>query len=91
MPLDALTPGHRTATMLDIVEQARDAGHDLLRHEVIAIIGHSPRLEQLFAYLTFRTAAPKRLNYGQETSLTMDIRKINDFFGGEAQGQWPNR
>ena len=82
--LNALTPDQRTESMLDIYEQAKAARHDLLRHKVIVIVGHSPRLEQLFAYLTFRTAAPKRLKKGQEVYLT-----IEDFHDGNGQGQWP--
>lgn len=82
--LDALTPHHRTETMQDIVEQATASGHDLQQHAVIAIVGHSPRLEQLFAYLTWKAAAPTRLEYGQEVYLTID-----NFWDGKGQGQWP--
>ena len=84
--LAALTPEDRTQTMRDILEQAEAAGHVLLRHDVIAIVGHSPRLEQLFAYLTWRTVAPARLGYGEETYLTID-----NFHNGKGQGQWPRR
>jgi phosphohistidine phosphatase SixA len=82
--IDALTPGHRTESCQDILEQARASGHDPESHGVVVIVGHFPRLNQLFAYLTWRTAAPTRLDYGQEVYLT-----INAFWDGNGQGQWP--
>jgi phosphohistidine phosphatase SixA len=82
--IDALTPDQRTETWQDIVEQVRASGHNLESHAVVAIVGHFPRLNQLFAYLTWRKAAPTRLEYGQEVYLTID-----KFWDGEGQGRWP--
>jgi len=57
--IDALTPPHRTESWQDILEQAKAAGHDLKSYEVVAIVGHFPRLNQLFAYLTWHTVKPR--------------------------------
>ena len=83
--LDALTPLHPTESCQQIFEEARVSGHNPQLHDVVAIIGHYPRLNPLFAQLTWNTAAPTPLNYAQEVYLTTDGK----FCDGTAKGQWP--
>lgn len=85
--IDALTPFHQTESFEEIIGQATQSGHDPRLHEVIAVIGHYPRLNQLFAYLTGQTAAGRRLNYAQEVCLTAP--SFEDFRAGNSKGQWP--
>jgi len=83
--IDALTPFHPTESCQQIFEEARASGHNPQLHDVVAIIGHYPRLNQLFAHLTWKTAAPTPLNYAQEVYLTTQEK----FCDGTANGQWP--
>jgi phosphohistidine phosphatase SixA len=84
--LDALTPFHSTESFQQVSEQARLAGHDASLHDVVAVIGHYPRLNQLFAQLTWRTVAEKRLGYAREVRLTAD--SFDDFHEGKGRGRW---
>lgn len=83
--IDALTPFHPTECCYQILEQARTSGHDPRLHDVVAVVGHYPRLNQLFAHLTWRMAAPTPLDYAQEVYLT-----AQEFCDGPGQGQWPS-
>ena len=83
--IDALTPREPTESCGEILEQAKAAGHDLQLHDVVAIIGHYPRLNQLYAYLTWQTVAPTALGYAEEVYLTTE-----KFCDGKGQGQWPS-
>jgi phosphohistidine phosphatase SixA len=84
--IDALTPRDPTETCGQILEQAKASGHDPQLHDVVAIIGHYPRLNQLFAYLTWQTAAPTPLGYAEEVYVTVKEK----FCDGTGQGQWPS-
>ena len=84
--LDALTPHHPTESCSQIFAEAKAAGHDPQLHDVIAVIGHYPRLNQLFAQLTWQTVAPTALAYAQEVYLTIDEK----FCDGTGKGQWPS-
>jgi phosphohistidine phosphatase SixA len=87
--IDALTPFHSSESFQQITEQARSSGHDVTLHDVVAVVGHYPRLNQLFAQLTWRTVAEERLSHAQEVRLRAD--SFNEFHEGKGRGQWPKR
>jgi phosphohistidine phosphatase SixA len=84
--IDALTPFHTSDSLQQISEQASSAGHDASLHDLVALIGHYPRLNQLFAQLTWQTVAEKRLGYAEEVRLTAD--SFDDVRKGRGRGRW---
>ena len=85
--IDALTPFHPTDSFEHVCDQARTAGHDPSLHAVVAIVGHHPRLNQLFAQLTWRTVAGNRLDYAQHVRVTAGL--FDGFRTGKGTGHWP--
>jgi phosphohistidine phosphatase SixA len=85
--LDALTPnlgGH--GCFAEIKAEADKRGCNLRDHPVVAIVAHQPRLNQLFAYLTWPAAAPMKKDYGWMVSVTAD--NPDDFEWGNGEGSW---
>jgi phosphohistidine phosphatase SixA len=85
----ALTPNAATETFEQIIEQAELAGCNPGSHDVVAVVGHYPRLNQLFAYLTWQRTAEKTLDKAEEVVLSAD--SFDDFRRGKGEGQWPKR
>ena len=86
--IDALTPNDATETFDQIIEQAELAGRNPGSHDVVAVVGHYPRLNQLFAYLTGQITAANRLDKAEEVCLTAN--SLNDFRQGNGEGKWPS-
>jgi phosphohistidine phosphatase SixA len=85
--IGALTPGHATEHFEQIIEQAEWLGQDLRQHDQVAVVGHYPRLNQLFARLTGQPEPPAPLDRGQEVCLTANC--LEGFLAGEGNGEWP--
>jgi phosphohistidine phosphatase SixA len=85
--LDALTPhlgGH--GCFAEVKIEAEKRGFNLRDHPVVAIVAHQPRLNQLFAYLTWPATAPMKKHYGWMVSVTAD--NPEDFEWGNGKGSW---
>jgi phosphohistidine phosphatase SixA len=85
--IGALTPHHETEHFEQIIEQAEWLGQDLQQHDWVAVVGHYPMLNQLFARLTGQPEPPAPLDRGQEVCLTANC--LDGFLAGEGKGEWP--
>jgi phosphohistidine phosphatase SixA len=66
-PLKALTPKSPTGTLGHIVDETLTLKLDLKSQDVIAIVGHEPRLGQVFSRLTSKRIGP--LGYAEPYAL----------------------